>query len=48
MTITFLRKSKNIQIHDVVAADRAIVHDDVPGPQGDGIPLLDLETLFGA
>ena len=27
------------QVHDVVAADGAIVDDDVPGPEGDGVPL---------
>ena len=27
------------EVHDVVAADGAVVHDDVPGPEGDGVPL---------
>ena len=27
------------QIHDVVAADGAVVDDDVPCPQRDGVPL---------
>ena len=27
------------QVHDVVAADGAVVDDDVPGPECDGIPL---------
>jgi len=32
----------NAQVHDVVAANGASVDHDVPGPEGDGIPLLDL------
>ena len=31
------------QVHDVVAADGAVVHHNVPSPQGDGVPLLHLE-----
>ena len=31
------------QVHDVVAADGAVVHNDVPGPKGNGVPLLHLE-----
>ena len=27
------------QIHDVVAADGAVVDDDIPGPECNGIPL---------
>lgn len=27
------------QVHDVVAADGAVVDDDVPRPQRDGVPL---------
>jgi len=30
----------------VVSADGAVVDNDVPGPKGDSIPLLDLETLL--
>lgn len=33
------------QVHDVVTADRTVVHYDVPGPEGHCVPLLDLETL---
>ena len=29
----------NAQVHDVVAADGAVVDDDVPGPDRDGVPL---------
>jgi len=42
----FLRGSRRLvglaldaQIHDVVSADGAVIDDDVPGPQGDGVPL---------
>ena len=31
------------QVHDVVAADGAVVHHDVPSPQRDGRPFLHLE-----
>ena len=27
------------EVHDVVAADGAVVDDDVPGPERDGVPL---------
>jgi hypothetical protein len=27
------------QVHDVVTADGAVVDDDVPGPECDGVPL---------
>jgi hypothetical protein len=27
------------QVHDVVAANGAVVDDDIPGPKGDGVPL---------
>ena len=28
------------QVHDVVTADSAVVHDDVPGPERNGVPLV--------
>ena len=31
------------EVHDVVPADGAVVHHDVPGPQRYGVPLLNLE-----
>ena len=31
------------QVHDVVPADGAVVHHNVPRPQGHGVPLLHLE-----
>lgn len=31
--------SKHTQVHDVVAANSAVVDDDVPGPKSDGVPL---------
>ena len=34
------------QVHDVVPADGAVVHHDVPGPQGARVPLLHLEPAF--
>ena len=33
----------NAQIHDMVSANGAIINDNVPGPQSDGIPLFYLE-----
>ena len=34
------------QVHDVVPADGAVVHHDVPGPQSNSIPLLHLKPLL--
>ena len=34
------------QVHDVVPADGAVVHHDVPGPQSHCVPLLHLEPLL--
>ena len=34
------------QVHDVVPADGAVVHHDVPGPQRYRVPLLHLEPLL--
>ena len=31
------------EVHDVVPADGAVVHHNVPRPQGHGVPLLHLE-----
>ena len=31
------------QVHDVIPANGAVVHNDVPGPQGHGVPFLHLE-----
>jgi hypothetical protein len=28
------------QVHDVVTADGAVVDDDVPGPERNGVPLV--------
>jgi len=36
------------EIHDVVAADGAVVDDDVPGPESDGVPFLHFESLLAA
>lgn len=34
------------KIHDMIPADRAVVYDDIPGPESDSIPLLDLEPFL--
>jgi len=34
------------EIHNVIAADRAIVDDDVPRPKRNRVPLFNLESLF--
>ena len=34
----------NAQIHDMVSTNGAIINDDVPGPQSNGIPLFYLES----
>ena len=34
------------QVHDVVPADGAVVHHDIPGPQRHRVPLLHLEPLL--
>jgi len=34
------------QVHDVVTANGAVVDNDVPSPESDCIPLLDLELLL--
>lgn len=39
----------NAKIHDVVSANRASIHLDVPRPQSNGVPLFDFKTrLDGA
>ena len=34
------------QVHDVVPADGAVVHHDVPSPESHSVPLLHLESLL--
>ncbi len=34
----------NAKVHDVVAANGAIIYDDIPSPQSDGIPFFDLKS----
>lgn len=34
------------KIHNMVAADGTVVDDNVPSPEGDGVPLLDLKPLL--
>jgi len=36
----------NAEIHNMVSADGAVVHDYVPSPESHGVPLLDFESLF--
>lgn len=43
---SLVRLTLDAEIHDMVSADGAVVNDNVPGPQGDGVPLLDLEALL--
>ncbi len=43
-TVSALRNNEVLaseltEIHNVIPADGAVVHHDIPGPQGDGIPL---------
>lgn len=33
------------EIHDMISADGAVVDDDVPCPQGHGVPLQELRFL---
>jgi len=40
-----VRLALDAEVHDVVAADGAVVDHDVPGPERDGVPLLDIEAL---
>lgn len=37
---------KDVQIHDVVSTNRAVVNYDVPGPERHCIPLLDFKSLL--
>lgn len=34
------------EIHDVIPTDGAVVHHDIPGPQGHGIPFFHLESAI--
>lgn len=34
-----IRLTFDAQVHDVVPANSAVVHDNVPGPQSHGVPL---------
>jgi len=36
----------NAQVHDVVTANGTVVDNNIPGPESDGIPLLDFEALL--
>ena len=41
-----VRLTLDAQVHDVVPADGAVVHHDVPGPQGARVPLFHLEPAL--
>ncbi len=41
-----VRLALDAQIHDVVAADGAVVHHDIPRPQRNCIPFLHLESIL--
>ena len=41
-----IRLAINAQIHDVVPTNGAVVDDDIPGPERDGVPFFQLEALF--
>ena len=40
-----VRLALDAEIHDVVAANGAIVHNDIPCPECHGVPLLYLEPV---
>ena len=35
----------NAKIHDVVPANRTVIHHDIPGPERNGVPLLDFKSF---
>jgi len=41
------RLTFDAQVHDVITADGTVVHDNVPRPQRDSVPLLHLEVFLG-
>jgi len=41
-----IRLAIDAQIHDVIPANGAVVDNDVPSPQSDGVPLLHFESLL--
>jgi len=43
---TLVSLTFDTKIHDVVSTDRAVIHNDIPRPQHDGMPLLHLEPLL--
>lgn len=32
-------QAKRTQVHDVITANSAVIDDDIPGPESNGIPL---------
>ena len=41
-----LRLAIDAGLHDMVLANGAVVYVDVPGPERDGIPFLNFESLL--
>lgn len=42
---TLISLAFNTMLHDVVPANSASIHNHIPSPEGDGVPLLGFETL---
>ena len=40
-----VRLALDAEVHNMVPADGAIIHNNIPGPESDGVPLLDLKSL---
>jgi len=41
-----IRLTFDTKIHDVVSADGAVINDNIPSPESNGVPLLDFESLL--
>ena len=42
---SLVRLTLDAEIHDVVSANRTVIDNNIPSPEGDGAPLLDLKTF---
>ncbi len=40
------RQTTLTEIHDVIPADGAVIHDDVPRPESNGVPLVEIKNLL--
>lgn len=38
-------QAKRTQVHDVITANSAIIDDDIPGPESDGVPLWQMQLV---